>query len=299
MSSTPAAPQPSAQRPRADVITRNAVTAIIAITALISFVFSFGNVTLLCLSVGVPRVIAWLVSPAVDLSVTGLLLGINALVQRRPASGFPTRVRLWKLRLMLCCCGLLTLALNTAGPATHHRLGAALVSAVLPVLLLGWSEVGPSLLHQLYAVPHAAPAAELARHVADLAEQKEEADPGPTSAVLPVVPAGLLALARSLDIEHRQANQGRPISRDALKSKLSCSTDRASALIKILRGEAMPPGNCHQADLPGSLTGGPHGHLQPLPAHAGSDRTRRPADVGKVFHSPISFLDNDSTHAMQ
>jgi hypothetical protein len=66
------------------VLTRNAVTAI---TALISFVSSFGNVTLLCLSVSVPRVIAWLVSPAVDLSVTGPLLGINVLVQRRPADG--------------------------------------------------------------------------------------------------------------------------------------------------------------------------------------------------------------------
>ena len=133
------------------------MTIIIAITALVSFVFSFGNVTLLCLSVGIPRTIAWLVSPAVDLSVTGLLLATNALVQRRPASGDNTGMRLWKPRLMLCACGLLTLALNTAGPATHHRLGAALVSAVLPALLLGWSEVGPSLLHELYAIPHAAP----------------------------------------------------------------------------------------------------------------------------------------------
>jgi hypothetical protein len=32
MSSTPAVPQPSAQRPRGDAITRNAVTAIVAIT---------------------------------------------------------------------------------------------------------------------------------------------------------------------------------------------------------------------------------------------------------------------------
>jgi hypothetical protein len=260
----PALPQPPAQRPRGDMITRNAVTVIIAITALISFVFSFGNVTLLCLSVGIPRVIAWLVSPAVDLSVTGLLLGINALVQRRPANGFPTRVRLWKLRLMLCCCGLLTLALNTAGPATHHRLGAALVSAVLPALLLGWSEVGPSLLHQLYAVPQTAPSA--GGGATAQAEQQEEADLRPTSAVLPVVPADLLTVARSLDAEHRRANRGRPISRDALKSRLSCSTDRASALVKILRAEAVP---------------------------------RPPVDKGEVFHSPISLLDAGTTHAMQ
>jgi hypothetical protein len=245
--------QPPARRPAGDVITRNAVTVIIAITAVISFVFSFGNVTLLCLSVGVPRVIAWLVSPAVDLSVTGLLLGINALVQRRPASG----MRLWKLRLMLCCCGLLTLALNTAGPATHHRLGAALVSAVLPVLLLGWSEVGPSLLHQLYAVPQAAPGTGAGGH----ADLEEEVDLRPTPVVRPVVPADLLAVARSLDAEHRLAIRGRPISRDTLKSTLSCSTDRASAVLKILRTE--------------------------------------PVDEGKGFPQPDFSSDGDITHAVQ
>jgi hypothetical protein len=96
MSSTPDVAQPPAQRARVDAVTRSAVTIIIAITALVSFVFSFGNVTLLCLSVGIPRTIAWLVSPAVDLSVTGLLLATNALVQRRPASGRNAGMRLWK-----------------------------------------------------------------------------------------------------------------------------------------------------------------------------------------------------------
>jgi hypothetical protein len=190
-----------------------------------------------CVSVGIPRVIAWLVSPAVDLSVTGLLLGINVLVQRRSASGEGSGVRLWKLRLMLCFFGLLTLALNTADPAVHHRLGAALVSAVLPVLLLGWSEVDPSLLHQLCALAEAAPPGP-AGQGADRAAMKVKDDLRPTSAVPRAVPVGLVALARSLDAEHRQANRGRPISRDALKSKLGCSRDRASAIVKILRAKA-------------------------------------------------------------
>ena len=232
MSSTPAVPQPPAQQARVDAITRTTVTIIIAITALISFVFSFGNVTLTCLSVGIPRAIAWLVSPAVDLSVTGLLLATNALVQRHPASGDNTGMRLWKPRLMLCACGLLTLALNTAGPATHHRLGAALVSAVLPILLLGWSEVGPSLLHELYAIPQAAPDTGQAP---DGTEEKKVADGvKPTAAV----PLSQVAMARTLDAEHRQANRGRPISRDSLRSELGCSTARASAIIKIIRAEA-------------------------------------------------------------
>jgi hypothetical protein len=234
MSSTPDVAQPPAQRARVDAVTRNTVTIIIAITALVSFVFSFGNVTLLCLSVGIPRAIAWLVTPAVDLSVTGLLLATNALVQRRPASGHNTGMQLWKARLMLCACGLLTLALNTAGPATHHRLGAALVSAVLPALLLGWSEVGPSLLHELYAIPHAAPDNS---QTADRTED-EKAEAKPIAPTRPLVSPGQVAKARTLDDEHRQANRGRPISRDSLRSELGCSTNRASAIIKIIRAEA-------------------------------------------------------------
>jgi hypothetical protein len=143
---------------------------------------------------------------------------------------------------MLCACGLLTLALNTAGPATHGRLGAALVSAVLPVLLLGWCEVGPSLLHELYAIPQAAP---------DTSQAPEEAlekadDMRPTA----VVPPGQVAIARSFDAEHRQANQGRPISRDSLRCRLGCSTDRASAIIKIIRTDADATPGTAQATVP-------------------------------------------------
>jgi hypothetical protein len=135
---------------------------------------------------------------------------------------------------MLCACGLLTLALNTAGPATHHRLGAALVSAVLPALLLGWSEVGPSLLHELYAIPHAAPENSQSADRTD----DEKAAVKPIAATPPLVPPGQVAKARTLDAEHRQANRGRPISRDSLRSELGCSTNRASAIIKIIRTEA-------------------------------------------------------------
>jgi len=234
MSRTSSIPRSPAQPAAVDAVTRSAVTIIIAITALISFVFSFGNVTLLCLSFGVPHAIAWLVSPAVDLSVTGLLLATNALVQRRPANGDNSRIKLWKARLMLCACGLLTLALNTAGPATHGRLGAALVSAVLPVLLLGWSEVGPSLLHQLYAVPQAAPGTGQASG----GTEDNKANVNHNAVTLLRLSPDQVDTARSLDAEHRQANQGRPISRDRLRSGLNCSTDRASAIIKIIRADA-------------------------------------------------------------
>jgi hypothetical protein len=53
---------------------------------------------------------------------------------------------------MLRFCGILTLALNTAGAFGHQQFGTALVDAVGPALLIGWSEVGPWLLRQVYIV---------------------------------------------------------------------------------------------------------------------------------------------------
>ena len=44
-----------------------------------TFAFSLGNVTRLCLDLGITGWIAWLVAPAVDLSVVGLLTGMRFL----------------------------------------------------------------------------------------------------------------------------------------------------------------------------------------------------------------------------
>jgi len=106
-----------------------------------------GNVTLLCIHLGIPRIIAWMASPADDLSVTGLLLGQNALAQQRHHDG-ETGPSLWKPRLMLSFCGAFTLALNTADPIAQGRTGTACVDAVLPILLMAWSEVGPWMIRE-------------------------------------------------------------------------------------------------------------------------------------------------------
>ena len=55
------------------------------------------------------------------------------------------------LRRMLRFCGLLTLALNTAGSIAGRQYGTALVDTVGPALLMGWSEVGPWMLRQIHA----------------------------------------------------------------------------------------------------------------------------------------------------
>ena len=61
------------------MLTRRAVTAVAAAVMVITFAFSLGNVTRLCLDLGITVWIAWLVGPAVDLSVIGLLVGIRFL----------------------------------------------------------------------------------------------------------------------------------------------------------------------------------------------------------------------------
>ena len=226
----------------ADAITRHAVIIITCIIAATSFAFSFGNVTLLCLSVGIPQPLAWLVSPPVDLSVTGLLLGLSILSQRHPVdeeSRKRLKKLLRKLRLMMLGCGALTSALNTSGPALQRHVGAALVDAILPVLLILWSEADPPLIRELTAVTHAT-------QVEGQATQEEEANEEqadkPTGETPPALHPELIELARALDAEYRQAHRGKPISRDNLRSELAIARNTASALIQVVRSEiATPP----------------------------------------------------------
>src|SRR5580692_7503013 len=83
-----------------------------------AFAFSLGNVTRLCLDLGITIWIAWLVGPAVDLSVIGLLAGMRFL----SLHGY-SHDELARLRRMLRFCGLLTLALNTAGAIGNRQYG--------------------------------------------------------------------------------------------------------------------------------------------------------------------------------
>jgi hypothetical protein len=114
-------------------LTRRAITVITAAIVAMTFAFSLGNVTRLCLDLGITAWIAWLVAPAVDLSVIGLLTGIRFLSLHGH-----TDAQLARPRSMLRFCGLLTLALNTAGALGHRQFGTALVDAVGPALLIGF-----------------------------------------------------------------------------------------------------------------------------------------------------------------
>lgn len=193
---------------------RRTITAVVFLTAGLSFAFGFGNGWVLGLKLGVPGWIAPLVAPAVDLSVVGLL----AAMQFLRAHGIGGR--LVGPRLLLAACGLITFALNTVRPLLAGQLGRACFDAVSPLLLVGWSEVGPRLLAVLYrTVPDRprsqddAPHTEDARHAIDLA---------------------LLAKARQLDTTHQQAT-GKRLTRDALRAKLRVSNAVAGALLRELR----------------------------------------------------------------
>jgi hypothetical protein len=126
---------------------RRTVTTIMMAIAVLTFMFSFGNIWALGRRLGVTSWVAPLVGPAVDLSVVGLLIGLHYLALHDVS---PERLR--SARVLLVFSGLATLALNAAEPVLRGEYGRAAFDAVGPLLLIGWSEVGPGLVREIHAV---------------------------------------------------------------------------------------------------------------------------------------------------
>ncbi|MDO0926029.1 DUF2637 domain-containing protein [Streptomyces sp. TG1A-8] len=248
--------------------TRHTVTMVMAVIAALAFVFSFGNVWALALRLGVPRPIAPLIAPMVDLSVVGLLVALRFLALRGvPEAELKAGTRLLHL------CGLLTLALNTAEPLLTGRYGRACLDTVAPLLLLGWGHVGPAFLAHFHTTAHpeattatTAPAP-IAEPVPTSAPAPETATPAPESiptatptpppaavpTVLkvpdsasapavttapatgsrPVLPAALLSAARRIADTHH-AEHGTPVTAAQLATRMGVALPVATAALAQL-----------------------------------------------------------------
>lgn len=144
-----------------------------------------------------------------------------------------------------------TLALNVADPLITGEIGKAAFDAVGPLLLIGWSEVGPDLLRTLSSIDQRGHGVSFPTTDSDtqpgLVKRKKHAGLAPhngaepctppTPRVRPVVLADeLINRARQEDLRHRQEWQ-RPISADTLRLRLGIGSARARQLTKHVRQE--------------------------------------------------------------
>jgi len=223
------------------------VTVIVGAVVALTFLFAFGNVATLGIRLGVPTYVAFLVAPAVDLSVVALLVGTRHLAMH----GGPAEV-VRAARRLLIFSSTVTLALNIAEPLIAGHYGKAAFDAVGPLLLIGWAEVGPGLLYAMQATAANQHLAETLAADSPAPTVAKRLQPAPASAVEPIrdgtTVAGplsheaarearrqdLLHRARAEDVLHWQHYQ-RPISAETLRKRLEIGTGTARGLVTQLR----------------------------------------------------------------
>jgi hypothetical protein len=152
-------------------------------------------------------------------------------------------------RRLLIFASVVTLALNMAEPLVAGEFGKAAFDAVGPLLLIGWSEVGPGLLQAIGATSRMPVASEIDRHEQAVQSDSDEgaSEAGQElgkdvprqrdgRAVVGRTPEALLVQARREDAAHRAAHQ-KPISADTLRVRLGVGATRARQLVKNVRSE--------------------------------------------------------------
>lgn len=253
----PTAP-PDARPTATGAFARTTITVVMAVIAALAFVFSFGNVWTLALRLGVPRPIAPLIAPMVDLSVVGLLVALHHL-----AAHGTDPAHLHSATRLMHLCGLLTVALNTAEPLLARHYGRAALDTVAPALLLGWGTVGPTLLRHLHA-PRPLPRSERsvppiratssARSVEHASANASPTSPAPTPARTENTkhsasgkrtgrpPAAtmeqLIAIARPAIAEH--GISGTVVKKALRDADTPISSARFTELMQHMRGEQVP-----------------------------------------------------------
>lgn len=181
-------PAPSG-RPRTSVPRMHGIMLVVlvattVITGIASLVFSYGNVRNTLIGLGWESWLASLYTPAVDVTVIGLILVGQYLV----TAGIEPH-RLARANRLLAGAGLAMLGANVAPslitgyahdqPAAYGR---ALADAVLPAILIAWSHIGPYLIGLFAEIRDKAEAAAL-----DVATQRTiatEADRAAAAAAL-------------------------------------------------------------------------------------------------------------------
>jgi len=164
------------------------------------------------------------------------------------AGASPTVLR--PARRLMIFASVVTLALNVAEPLVAGEIGKAAFDAVGPLLLIGWSEVGPSLLQAIGTTSSTRVSSDVVQReaaveansavVAPVHPTRPDEDDGQRSRERKIVgraPETLLDRARREDAAHRAAHQ-RPISADTMRVRLGVGTARARQLVKIVRSES-------------------------------------------------------------
>jgi hypothetical protein len=204
-------PVPPAERdaplsPEAGQRARRTITAVGATVIGTAFVFSFGNITDLGTSMGLPVELALALAPAVALTILALIWGIRY----ASLSGIPGR-RLWPARVLLVAAGVAEWALNTAGAWRAGDHGLVALDSIAPALLVTWAEVGPWFLRLFVEI-----------------RQREVAAAVPAAVAAPVAPAAA-SVSRT-----RPAGQSR---RGAGRSQ----SDKIRAFVLAERAEGRAP----------------------------------------------------------
>ncbi|WP_275295103.1 hypothetical protein [Amycolatopsis sp. La24] len=118
-----------------------------------------------------------------------------------------------------------------AEPLAAGEVGRALFDAVGPLLLIGWSDVGPGLVQALADVqgtvghrPEVPPA--------DMSERPPRLD---SKNVVGLDP-GLVERAKLIDAQHRERHQ-RPVSAEILRKSLGVGAERSRVLTRVVRAD--------------------------------------------------------------
>ncbi|MGK4593910.1 hypothetical protein [Amycolatopsis sp. w19] len=209
----------------------SAVSTMVGIVVGLTFLFGFGNVFALALRLGVPVWVAPLVAPALDLTVVALLVAIR----RLSAHGAVPEVQRSARRLLVLASAV-TLALNVAEPLIAGEIGKALFDAVGPLLLIGWSEVGPGLLQALADLRQGVERPVGSTRLTAMVDH----EPEEMYVVVSGLDGDLVERAKQIDARHRDLHQ-RPISAEGLRKALGVGAQRSRALTRLVRSEWRDP----------------------------------------------------------